>query len=200
MLRKYIDVSDGVLPLDDKDHYINKRLKLSGDLLADLFRVNLKVLIGDLLYNFQRIVKRGKFPSIKVIIRDKLPFPLPRETEALLLLEVDGSSQSVISQASALKKYLETSGGLLEVKEARNENEVAALWTARRAVSPAAFELKPHKTSEDVVVPRTKIPELVLHTEHLAQKNQLPIFTFARIRSLPCLLRKDQVGIRYIFR
>ena len=45
---------------------------MSGVLLADLFRVNLKVLIGDLLYNFQRIVKRGKFPSIKVIIRDKL--------------------------------------------------------------------------------------------------------------------------------
>ncbi|MFH1072902.1 MAG: DNA-directed RNA polymerase subunit B'' [Nanoarchaeota archaeon] len=57
---------------DDKDHYNNKRLKLAGDLLADLFRVNLKVLIGDLLYNFQRIVKRGKFPSIKVIIREKL--------------------------------------------------------------------------------------------------------------------------------
>ncbi|HHE36766.1 MAG TPA: DNA-directed RNA polymerase subunit B'' [Candidatus Woesearchaeota archaeon] len=57
---------------DDKDHYMNKRLKMSGDLLADLLRVNLKVLIGDLLYNFQRIVKRGKFPSIKVIIREKL--------------------------------------------------------------------------------------------------------------------------------
>ncbi|MFC1648541.1 DNA-directed RNA polymerase subunit B'', partial [Nanoarchaeota archaeon] len=58
--------------MDDKDHYMNKRMKLAGDLLADLFRVNLKVLIGDLLYNFQRIVKRGKFPSIKVIIREKL--------------------------------------------------------------------------------------------------------------------------------
>ena len=57
---------------DDKDHYMNKRLKMSGDLLADLFRVNLKVLIGDLLYNFQRIVQRGKFPSIKVISREKL--------------------------------------------------------------------------------------------------------------------------------
>jgi DNA-directed RNA polymerase beta subunit len=57
---------------DDKDHYMNKRLKMSGDLMADLIRVNLKVLIGDLLYNFQRIVKRGKFPSIKVIIREKL--------------------------------------------------------------------------------------------------------------------------------
>ncbi|MEM3154075.1 MAG: DNA-directed RNA polymerase subunit B'' [Candidatus Woesearchaeota archaeon] len=72
MLKKYIIVSRGEAPLDDKDHYMNKRIKMSGDLLADLFRMNLKVLIGDLLYNFQRIVKRGKFPSIKVIIRDKL--------------------------------------------------------------------------------------------------------------------------------
>jgi len=72
MIKKYIEVSNGNLGCDDKDHYMNKRLKLSGDLLSDLLRVNLKVLIGDLLYNFQRIVKRGKFPSIKVIIRDKL--------------------------------------------------------------------------------------------------------------------------------
>jgi DNA-directed RNA polymerase beta subunit len=72
LIKKFINVSNGELDVDDKDHYMNKRLKLSGDLLGDLFRVNLKVLIGDLLYNFQRIVKRGKFPSIKVIIRDKL--------------------------------------------------------------------------------------------------------------------------------
>lgn len=72
MLKKYILVNREEIETDDKDHYMNKRLKLSGDLLSDLFRVNLKVLIGDLLYNFQRIVKRGKFPSIKVIIREKL--------------------------------------------------------------------------------------------------------------------------------
>jgi len=72
MLKKYILVEQGRLDLDDKDHYMNKKLKLAGDNLADLFRVNLKILIGDMLYNFQRIVKRGKFPSIKVIIREKL--------------------------------------------------------------------------------------------------------------------------------
>jgi len=72
MIKKHLRVARGELPLDDKDHYLNKRLKLSGDLLADLLRVNLKVLIGDLLYNFQRIVKRGKFPTLKVIIREKL--------------------------------------------------------------------------------------------------------------------------------
>lgn len=72
MIKKFIMASNKEIPTDDKDHYMNKRMKSSGDLLADLFRVNLKVLIGDLLYNFQRIVKRGKFPTIKVIIRDKL--------------------------------------------------------------------------------------------------------------------------------
>lgn len=72
LINKYIRVSNGEISVDDKDNYMNKRLKLSGDLLADLLRVNMKVLIGDLLYNFQRIVKRGKFPSIKVIIREKL--------------------------------------------------------------------------------------------------------------------------------
>ena len=72
MLKKYIACAAKEIAVDDKDHYMNKHIKMSGDLLADLFRMNLKVLIGDLLYNFQRIVKRGKFPSIKVIIRDKL--------------------------------------------------------------------------------------------------------------------------------
>lgn len=71
-LRKYLDIERGKFGIDDRDHYMNKRVKMSGDLLAELFQVNLKVLIGDLLYNFQRIVKRGKFPSIKVVIRDKL--------------------------------------------------------------------------------------------------------------------------------
>jgi DNA-directed RNA polymerase beta subunit len=62
----------GKIGEDDIDHYSNKRLRLSGDLLVDLFRVNFKVLVTDLLYNFQRIVKRGKFPSIKVVVREKL--------------------------------------------------------------------------------------------------------------------------------
>ena len=72
MVKRLIDVTNGKRGPDDKDHYMNKRLRLSGDLLMDLFRVNFKVLVGDILYNFQRIIKRGKLPSIRVIIREKL--------------------------------------------------------------------------------------------------------------------------------
>jgi DNA-directed RNA polymerase beta subunit len=69
-IRIFLLVSKEVLILEAKDHYSNKRLKLSGDLLSDLFRVNLNALIQDMLYNFQRLVKRGKFQSIRIIIRD----------------------------------------------------------------------------------------------------------------------------------
>jgi glycolate oxidase len=112
------------------------------------------------------------------IVRDKLPFALAKETQALLLLEVDGDAPSVAIQAAALQKFLAAKGDLLAVMQADKADDIEALWTARRAVSPAAFTLKPHKISEDVVVPRSRIPELVLFVESLATENNLTIFTF----------------------
>jgi len=72
VVKKFLLVAEEGKPLPDKDHYINKRLKLSGDLLEDLLRTNLRSLVQDIIYNFQRLVKRGKFQSIKIIIRDEL--------------------------------------------------------------------------------------------------------------------------------
>ena len=72
MIKKLLLVIEEGKPLPDKDHYMNKRLKLSGDLLEDLMRNNLRSLVQDIMYNFQRLVKRGKFQSIKIIIRDEL--------------------------------------------------------------------------------------------------------------------------------
>ncbi len=72
LLKRFLLVVEEGKPMPDKDHYMNKRLKLAGDLLEDLIRTNLRTLIQDIMYNFQRLVKRGKFHSIKIIIRDEL--------------------------------------------------------------------------------------------------------------------------------
>ncbi|MFH1326871.1 MAG: DNA-directed RNA polymerase subunit B'' [archaeon] len=56
----------------DKDHYANKRVRLSGDLLATLFRVNLGILIRDIQYSLQKSSKRKKFFSIKIIAKSTL--------------------------------------------------------------------------------------------------------------------------------
>ena len=54
---------------DDKDHYANKRLKLSGDLMEDLFRVAFMALCKDLKYQIERIHAKGKEIKISSSLR-----------------------------------------------------------------------------------------------------------------------------------
>ncbi|MEA4956190.1 DNA-directed RNA polymerase subunit beta [bioreactor metagenome] len=53
----------------DKDHYTNKRLRVSGDLMEDLFRVAFTSLTRDMSYQLERSISRGKEPSIKQAVR-----------------------------------------------------------------------------------------------------------------------------------
>ncbi|MEM2141666.1 MAG: DNA-directed RNA polymerase subunit B [Candidatus Thorarchaeota archaeon] len=54
---------------DDKDHYANKRLKLSGDLLMSLFRLALYSLTRDIKYQLERNAVRGRKPNIRTAVR-----------------------------------------------------------------------------------------------------------------------------------
>jgi len=56
----------------DKDHYANKRVRMSGDLLGDLFRINMNILLRDIQHSLQKIQKRKKFYSIKTIAKSTL--------------------------------------------------------------------------------------------------------------------------------
>ncbi|MBN2042955.1 MAG: DNA-directed RNA polymerase subunit B'' [Candidatus Aenigmarchaeota archaeon] len=71
IIRKCISVKLGMSPEDDIDHYSNKRLLMSGELFEQLFRSILLGrwgLIAKMTYNYQKLVKRGKFPSVQSII------------------------------------------------------------------------------------------------------------------------------------
>lgn len=58
--------------MTDKDHYANKRVLLSGDLLSSLFRVNMNILLREIQHTLQKTVKRRKFYSIKTIAKSTL--------------------------------------------------------------------------------------------------------------------------------
>ena len=112
------------------------------------------------------------------LVADLFPEPLPENVASLLLIEFDGNLDTVKRETEKLDKFLTGNPHLLAVKQAKDEDETEKLWTARRKLSPASFKLRPHKVSEDVVVPRTRIPELVATTEELARSENIPIFTF----------------------
>ncbi len=71
VVKKLLLVSHGLIPVDDKDHYKNKRLRLAGAMLENLFRYIFRMLIGDIKYNFEKIVKRGKIPPLQSVIRSQ---------------------------------------------------------------------------------------------------------------------------------
>lgn len=72
LIKQYITAKDNPKLRTDKDHYANKRVRLSGDLLATLFRVNLGILVRDIQYSLQKSSKRKKYFSIKVLAKSTL--------------------------------------------------------------------------------------------------------------------------------
>ncbi len=70
--RTILELSYKIRREDDKDHYANKRLKLAGDLMEDLFRVAFANLIKDLKYQLERSYARGKGLKISAAIRPDL--------------------------------------------------------------------------------------------------------------------------------
>ncbi len=72
MARAILELNMGEREADDKDHYANKRLKLAGDLMSDLFRVSVVNLLKDLKYQLERNFRKKGDIRIKSSIRPDL--------------------------------------------------------------------------------------------------------------------------------
>jgi len=102
---------------------------------------------------------------------------LPVNAEAMLILEVDGNENEVEKAASQLE-WLCLSLGATEVKVAKTEEDAENLWKARKAVSPALFLYGPDKINEDIVVPRSRIPDMVRKIDKLRNETGLTMASF----------------------
>lgn len=110
------------------------------------------------------------------IVKQHMAVELPDGTEALLIVEIDGSVTEMAFQQKKLIHYLDTHEIIYQ--HTNDEKKRDGLWQARRSISPASFSLRPNKISEDVVVPRSRIPDLVTFCEQLSQEHNLHILTF----------------------
>jgi DNA-directed RNA polymerase subunit B len=69
MAVKAVELKLGRRTPDDKDHFKNKRLRLAGPLLADLFRVAFRNLIRDIKYQLERIGVKGPIITVSAAVR-----------------------------------------------------------------------------------------------------------------------------------
>jgi glycolate oxidase len=85
----------------------------------------------------------------------------------MLLIEVDGEG----SEAALLRvgEAATACAGCFDVVVAQDAGQRDRLWAARRMLSSATRKLARHKLSEDVVVPRTRIADLLARTDDIGR-------------------------------
>ncbi len=111
------------------------------------------------------------------MIRDYAGAVLPTAAGSLLMIEVDGAA-ACLDEAVGAVMAAARGEGCIDLTAARNDEEVAALWRTRKALSPALRNVAPKKINEDVVVPVSRIPDLIEGLDGLANRYGITIVNF----------------------
>jgi glycolate oxidase len=111
-------------------------------------------------------------------IEEAMHLDLPLDVEAMLIVEVDGmDEEQVLKEVGTIAEICRTTGAR-DVEVARTEKERAALWSARRSISPSLARRAPNKLGEDISVPRSAIPDAVTAIKEISRQRGIPIAIF----------------------
>ncbi|WP_028583260.1 FAD-binding oxidoreductase [Desulfogranum mediterraneum] len=110
-------------------------------------------------------------------IRDNPELPIVEACQALLIVEVDGDEDMLERQAETVLKLV-AELDVVHTETARSEAESEAIWQVRRSVSPAVRRINPNKFNEDIVVPRSRVPDMIRALDRLSERYQVPIVNF----------------------
>jgi D-lactate dehydrogenase (quinone) len=108
------------------------------------------------------------------LIRGRFPALVPPEADAMLMIEVDGSEQSIAESRTAVLRACGNKG-LIKGEEV---SDTTTLWAARKALSPLLRDIAPKKINEDVVVPVSSLPVFLDGLQQLSSKYEVANVNF----------------------
>ncbi len=110
-------------------------------------------------------------------IEENFAFGLSKDANAILIVAVDGFKEEVMRHAHTIERILNENGGF-DILRSKNKEEEDKLWDVRRAISPSLMKYGTLKLNEDVVVPRSKVPELVARIEEIGKHHNTFVANF----------------------
>jgi glycolate oxidase subunit GlcD len=110
--------------------------------------------------------------SIDAALNGK-PSPFPAGTEAVLIIELDGSDAVRVRKDLDAVEKICAAEGCAAFRIAGDEAERDLLWQARKGAYPALARLAPDVLVEDGVVPRPRLPEALRETREILSKYKL---------------------------
>ncbi|RTE04381.1 FAD-binding oxidoreductase [Paenibacillus whitsoniae] len=115
-------------------------------------------------------------PTIRVV-NDFAKLGLPLDMAAILLIEQDGDQEAVERDIARISDICESEGAA-SVSIASTQEEALKLLTARRSALTALARLRPTTILEDATVPRSRIADMVMAINRIAEKYNVTICTF----------------------
>ncbi|HYE15661.1 MAG TPA: FAD-linked oxidase C-terminal domain-containing protein, partial [Pyrinomonadaceae bacterium] len=113
-------------------------------------------------------------------VESEFAFGIGAEAGALLLVSVDGPREEVERAARVVEEVVRAAGGYDVLRSGTREEE-ERLWDVRRALSPAIKKFGTLKFNEDVVVPRSRVPELVERVEEIGKRHSTFVVNFGHL-------------------
>ena len=98
----------------------------------------------------------------------------PANVAAVLIVELDGSTEAVTADRRELDRLLDASGAT-EVLVAANAAERAMIWKGRKSVFSAVGHLSPDFIVQDGVVPRSQLGHALERIEALSREANIPV-------------------------
>lgn len=111
-------------------------------------------------------------------IDDFLRIGFPLDTEAALLIEIDGIEQELDRWANTIRSICNLCGAI-DIQLARNDHERQELWRARRSGNGAMGRIKPAYMVQDVTVPCNEIPDMLRLIADVAEEYGITIAQLA---------------------
>ena len=102
---------------------------------------------------------------------------LPEGAKGHLILEIDGQADAVRSELAALADLLREVGAV-SLSPALSEEEVEGIWQLRRGFSESLKATGLTKLNEDIVIPRSRLVELVEFCEQMQRESGIPVACF----------------------
>ncbi len=98
----------------------------------------------------------------------------PRDAEAILLCELDGSNAEVSEYITAVRSIL-TQSGATEVRTAADEAERQLFWKGRKSAFPAIGRISPDYYCMDGTIPRRQLPHVLRQISLWSQEYGLAV-------------------------
>ena len=105
---------------------------------------------------------------------------LPRDAEAILLMETDGHAAAVADEAMRMEA-IARGHGASTVQVAETAAEAAKLATARRSAFSALARVSPTTILEDATVPRSELASMIRFIQQTAARHNVRIGTFGHM-------------------